>query len=113
MMNEDLKNIVGLYNIMDEVTFRPKSRLVRYIDGQLFHSPILNMSAEMVQDLRAYMPQEDIEIQITSTILKEYKLEQYTLMNESDIQKASEQIEYLKKVILRDKKINEILNENI
>jgi hypothetical protein len=67
------------------------------------------MSAEMVQDLRAYMPQEDIEIQITSTILKEYKLEQYTLMNESDIQKASEQIEYLKKVILRDKKINEIL----
>jgi hypothetical protein len=59
------------------------------------------------------MPQEDIEIQITSTILKEYKLEQYTLMNESDIQKASEQIEYLKKVILRDKKINEILNENI
>ena len=113
MMNEDLKNIVGLYNFVDEGTFRPKSRLVRYIDGQLFHSPILNMSAEMVQDLRAYMPQEDIEIQITSTILKEYKLEQYTLMNESDIQKASEQIEYLKKVILRDKKINEILNENI
>jgi hypothetical protein len=56
------------------------------------------------------MPQEDIEIQITSTILKEYKLEQYTLMNESDIQKASEQIEYLKKVILRDKKISEILS---
>jgi hypothetical protein len=110
-MNEDLKNIVGLYNFVDEATFRPKSRLVRYIDGQLFHSPILNMSAEMVQDLRAYMPQEDIEIQIISNILKEYKLEQYTLMNESDIQKASEQIEYLKKVILRDKKINEILNE--
>jgi hypothetical protein len=109
-MNDDLKNIVGLYNFVDEATFRPKSRLVRYIDGQLFHSPILNMSAEMVQDLRAYMPQEDIEIQITSTILKEYKLEQYTLMNESDVQKASEQIEYLKKVILRDKKISEILS---
>jgi len=109
-MNDDLKNIVGLYNFVDEATFRPKSRLVRYIGGQLFHSPILNMSAEMVQDLRAYMPQEDIEIQITSTILKEYKLEQYTLMNESDIQKASEQIEYLKKVILRDKKISEILS---
>jgi hypothetical protein len=109
-MNDDLKNIVGLYNFVDEATFRPKSRLVRYIDGQLFHSPILNMSAEMVQDLRAYMPQEDIEIQITSTILKEYKLEQYTLMNESDIQRASEQIEYLKKVILRDKKISEILS---
>ena len=109
-MTDDLKNIVGWYNFVDEATFRPKSRLVRYIDGQLFHSPILNMSAEMVQDLRAYMPQEDIEIQITSTILKEYKLEQYTLMNESDIQKASEQIEYLKKVILRDKKISEILS---
>jgi hypothetical protein len=109
-MNDDLKNIVGLYNVVDEATFRPKSRLVRYIDGQLYQSPILSMSAEMVQDLRAYMPQEDIEIQITSTILKEYKLEQYTLMNESDIQKASEQIEYLKKVILRDKKISEILS---
>ena len=109
-MNEDLKNIVGLYNTMDEATFRPKSRLVRYIDGQLYHSPILSMSAEMVQDLRAYMPQEEIEIQIISTILKEYKLEQYTLMTDVDIKKASEQIDYLKRVILRDKKINEILS---
>jgi hypothetical protein len=106
---EDLRNIVGLYNFADENTFRPKCRLIRYIDGQLFHSPILSMSAEMVQDLRAYMSQEQVEIEITSTIIKEYKLEQYTLMNESDIQKASEQIEYLRKVILRDKKINEIL----
>jgi hypothetical protein len=56
------------------------------------------------------MSQEQVEIEITSTILREYKLEQYTLMNESDIQKASDQIEYLKKVILRDKKITEILS---
>lgn len=102
--------IVGLYNTIDEATFRPKSRLVRYIDGQLYHSPILSMSAEMVQDLRAYMPQEEIEIQIISTILKEYKLEQYTLMTDVDIKKASEQIDYLKRVILRDKKISEILS---
>ena len=102
--------IVGLYNTIDEATFRPKSRLVRYIDGQLYHSPILSMSAKMVQDLRAYMPQEEIEIQIISTILKEYKLEQYTLMTDGDIKKASEQIDYLKRVILRDKKISEILS---
>lgn len=102
--------IVGLYNTIDEATFHPKSRLVRYIDGQLYHSPILSMSAEMVQDLIAYMPQEEIEIQIISTILKEYKLEQYTLMTDVDIKKASEQIDYLKRVILRDKKISEILS---
>ena len=102
--------IVGLYNTIDEATFRPKVRMIRYIDNQLYQSPIFNMSAEMVQDLKAFLPKEKIELEISSMINSQFELKDFKIMNESDIQKASEQIDYLKRVILRDRKINEILN---
>ena len=47
-----------------------------------------------------------------SSIIKEFKEEQYTLMSKVDIDLASSQIEYLKVSIQRDKKINEILNQD-
>ena len=43
-------------------------------------------------------------------IQSQFDIKDYTLMTDVDIKKASEQIDYLKRVILRDKKISEILS---
>jgi hypothetical protein len=109
MMSEEFLNrIVGLYVITTEATFRTSSRLVVYKDNLLYHSPSVRLSREDVQDLRAYS--FDIESHIMSSIIKEFKEEQYTLMSKKDIDLASSQIEYLRVSILRDSKINEILS---
>ena len=109
-MNEELLNrIVGLYSVMTEATFQTSSRLVIYKDNLLYHSPSIRLSREAVEDLKAYS--FDIESHIMSSIIKEFKEEQYTLMSKEDIDLASSQIEYLKVSIQRDKKINEILNQ--
>ncbi len=93
----DYKDIIGLYTVVDEATFQPRCRLVIVGEtGQFMKSPILNMSAEMVQ------------VHVTSMILQEFK-EQYTLMSEEDISVASKDIKYLERMILRETKINEIL----
>ena len=105
-----MSDIVGLYNTVDEATFRPKVRMIRYIDNQLYQSPVFNMSAEMVQDLKAFLPQEKVEMEISNMIKSQFDIKDYKLMTEVEIQKASEQIDYLKRVILRDKKISEILS---
>lgn len=106
----DYKDIIGLYTVFDYATFRPKCRLVIVGEtGHFMKSPTLNMSAEMVQDLKAYMPKEGVEVHVTSMILQEFKQEQYTLMSEKDISEASKQIKYLEIMILRETKINEIL----
>jgi hypothetical protein len=106
----DYKDIIGLYTVVDEATFRPRCRLVIVGEtGQFMKSPILNMSVEMVQDLKAYMPKEEVEVHVTSMILQEFKQEQYTIMSEVDISAASKQIKYLERMILRETKINEIL----
>jgi len=105
-----MSDIVGLYNTLDEATFRPKVRMIRYIDSQLYQSPVFNMSAEMVQDLKAFLPQEKVEMEISNMIQSQFDIKDYKLMTEVEIQKASEQIDYLKRVILRDKKISEILS---
>ncbi len=105
-----MSDIVGLYNTVDEATFRPKVRMIRYIDSQLYQSPVFNMSAEMVQDLKAFLPQEKVEMEISNMIQSQFDIKDYKLMTEVEIQKASEQIDYLKRVILRDKKISEILS---
>ena len=105
-----MSDIVGLYNTVDEATFRPKVRMIRYIDNQLYQSPVFNMSAEMVQDLKAFLPQEKVEMEISNMIKSQFDIKDYRLMTEVEIQKASEQIDYLKRVILRDKKISEILS---
>lgn len=108
-MNEEFLNrIVGLYSVMTEATFQTSSRLVIYKDNLLYHSPSIRLSRESVEDLKAYS--YDIESHIMSSIIKEFKEEQYTLMSKEDIDLASSQIEYLKVSILRDSKINEILN---
>jgi len=108
-MNEEFLNrIVGLYSIMTEATFQTSSRLVIYKDNLLYHSPSIRLSREAVEDLKAYS--YDIESHIMSSIIKEFKEEQYTLMSKENIDLASSQIEYLKVSIQRDKKINEILN---
>jgi hypothetical protein len=108
-MNEELlNNIVGLYSVMTEATFQTSSRLVIYKDNLLYHSPSIRLSREAVEDLKAYS--FDIESHIMSSIIKEFKEVQYTLMTKEDIDLASSQIEYLKVSILRDSKINEILN---
>jgi phosphorylcholine metabolism protein LicD len=78
--------------------------LKKYNNINLF----FRLSREAVQDLKAYS--YDIESHIMSSIIKEFKEEQYTLMSKEDIDLASSQIEYLKVSILRDSKINEILN---
>jgi len=114
-MNEELLNrIVGLYSVMTEATFQTSSRLVIYKDNLLYHSPSIRLSREAVEDLKAVtcVPTYsfDIESHIMSSIIKEFKEEQYTLMSKEDIDLASSQIEYLKVSILRDNKINEILN---
>jgi hypothetical protein len=105
-----MSDIVGLYNTVDEATFRPKVRMIRYIDSQLYQSPVFNMSAEMVQDLKAFLPKEKVEMEISNMIQSQFDIKDYKLMTEVEIQKASEQIDYLKRVILRDKKISEILS---
>jgi len=105
-----MSDIVGLYNTVDEATFRPKVRMIRYIDNQLYQSPVFNMSAEMVQDLKAFLPKEKVEMEISNMIQSQFDIKDYKLMTEVEIQKASEQIDYLKRVILRDKKISEILS---
>lgn len=108
-MNEEFLNrIVGLYSVMTEATFQTSSRLIIYKDNLLYHSPSIRLSREAVEDLKAYS--YDIESHIMSSIIKEFKEEQYTLMSKEDIDLASSQIEYLKVTIQRDKKINEILN---
>lgn len=108
-MNEEFLNrIVGLYSIMTEATFQTSSRLIIYKDNLLYHSPSIRLSREAIEDLKAYS--YDIESRIMSSIIKEFKEEQYTLMSKEDIDLASSQIEYLKVSIQRDKKINEILN---
>ena len=108
-MNEEFLNrIVGLYSIMTEATFQTSSRLIIYKDNLLYHSPSIRLSREAIEDLKAYS--YDIESHIMSSIIKEFKEEQYTLMSKEDIDLASSQIEYLKVSIQRDKKINEILN---
>ena len=108
-MNEEFLNrIVGLYSVMTEATFQTSSRLIIYKDNLLYHSPSIRLSREAVEDLKAYS--YDIESHIMSSIIKEFKEEQYTLMSKEDIDLASSQIEYLKVSIQRDKKINEILN---
>ena len=110
-MNEEFLNrIVGLYSTMTEATFQTSSRLIIYKDNLLYHSPSIRLSREAVQDLKAYS--FDIESHIMSSIIKEFKEEQYTLMSKEDIDLASSQIEYLKVSIQRDKKINEILNQD-
>ena len=109
-MNEEFLNrIVGLYSVMTEATFQTSSRLIIYKDNLLYHSPSIRLSREAVEDLKAYS--FDIESHIMSSIIKEFKEEQYTLMSKEDIDLASSQIEYLKVTIQRDKKINEILNQ--
>jgi hypothetical protein len=109
-MNEEFLNrIVGLYSVMTEATFQTSSRLIIYKDNLLYHSPSIRLSREAVEDLKAYS--FDIESHIMSSIIKEFKEEQYTLMSKEDIDLASSQIEYLKISIQRDKKINEILNQ--
>ena len=105
-----MSDIVGLYNTIDEATFRPKVRMIRYIDNQLYQSPVFNMSVEMVQDLKAFLPKEKVEMEISNMIQSQFDIKDYKLMTDGDIQKASEQIDYLKRVILRDKKISEILS---
>jgi len=108
-MNEEFLNrIVGLYSVVKEATFQTSSRLIIYKDNLLYHSPSIRLSREAVEDLKAYS--FDIESHIMSSIIKEFKEEQYTLMSKEDIDLASSQIEYLKVSIQRDKKINEILN---
>ena len=108
-MNEEFLNrIVGLYSVMTEATFQTSSRLIIYKDNLLYHSPSIRLSREAVEDLKAYS--YDIESHMSS-IIKEFKEEQYTLMSKEDIDLASSQIEYLKISIQRDKKINEILNQ--
>ena len=108
-MNKELLNrIVGLYSVMTEASFQTSSRLVICKDNLLYHSPCIRLSREAVQDLKAYG--FDIEAHVMSSIIKEFKEEQYTLMTKEDIYLASSQIEYLKVSILRDSKINEILN---
>ena len=67
------------------------------------------MSVEMVQDLKAFLPQEKVEMEISNMIQRQFDIKDYTLMTDVDIKKASEQIDYLKR-ILRDKKISEILS---
>ena len=110
-MNEEFLNrIVGLYSVMTEATFQTSSRLIIYKDNLLYHSPSIRLSSEAVQDLKAYSL--DIESHIMSSIIKEFKEEQYTIMSKEDIDLASSQIEYLKVSIQRDKKINEILNQD-
>lgn len=109
MTTDFLNKIVGLYGITTEATFQTSSRLVIYKDDLLYHSPSIRLSREAVQDLKAYS--FDIESHIMSTIIKEFKEEQYTLMSKEDIDLASSQIEYLKVTIQRDRKINEILNQ--
>jgi hypothetical protein len=109
MMSEEFLNrIVGLYSVMTEATFQASSRLVIYKNNLLYHSPSIRLSREAVQDLKAYS--FDIESHIMSSIIKEFKEEQYTLMSKKDIDLASSQIEYLRVSILRDSKINEILS---
>ena len=110
-MNEEFLNrIVGLYSTMKEATFQTSSRLIIYKDNLLYHSPSIRLSREAVQDLKAYS--FDIEEHVMSSIIKEFKEEQYTLMSKEDIDLASSQIEYLKVSIQRDKKINVILNQD-
>ena len=109
-MNEEFLNrIVGLYSVMTEATFQTSSRLIIYKDNLLYHSPSIRLSREAVEDLKAYS--FDIESHIMSSIIKEFKEEQYTPMSKEDIDLASSQIEYLRVTIQRDKKINEILNQ--
>jgi hypothetical protein len=109
MMSEEFLNrIVGLYGITTEATFQTSCRLVIYKDNLLYHSPSIRLSREAVEDLKAYS--FDIESHIMSSIIKEFKEEQYTLMSKKDIDLASSQIEYLRVSILRDSKINEILS---
>jgi len=108
MSKEFLNRIVGLYTIITESSFHTSSRLVIYKDNLLYHSPLIKLSRESVEDLKVYS--FDIESHIMSTILKDFKEDDYRLMTKDDIDLASDQIEYLKVSIQRDKKINDILN---
>jgi hypothetical protein len=109
MNKEFLNRVVGLYGVMNDTTFRTSSRLVIYKDNLLYHSPSTRLSLEDIQDVKAYN-NIDLESYIMSTIIKEFKEEDYTLMSRGDIDLASSQIEYLRVTIQRDRKINEILN---
>jgi hypothetical protein len=108
MNKEFLNRVVGLYGVMTDTTFQTSSRLVIYKDNLLYHSPSIRLSREIVEDLKAYS--FDIESHVMSSIIKEFKEEDYTLMSRGDIDLASSQIEYLRVSVQRDRKINEILN---
>ena len=101
--------IVGLYFLTKE-SIPIKVRMIRYIHNQLYQSPVLSISYEMFQDLKTYLTNEKLEMEIVRVIQSEFKIEDYTLISDSDLQKASQQIEYLKSIVLRDKKINDILS---
>lgn len=107
MNKEFLNRVVGLYGVITE-KLQNSSRLVIYKDNLLYHSPSIRLSREAIEDVKTY--NVDLESYIMSTIIKEFKEEDYTLMTRGDINIASSQIEYLRVTIQRDRKINEILN---
>lgn len=109
MINEN--KIVGLY--IDSVlhqTIIKYTMLVIYKGGLLYKSPRFKLNIDEIQDLSAYSGSRMIEFYIKDTILETFTEEQYILMSKEDIDLASEQIEFLKKFIQRDLRINLILS---
>jgi hypothetical protein len=99
---------LGLYFMENPTDMRISVRLVKWFDSNLYHSPKLLISREMVQDLSA-QTSIDADIILTKEILEMYNDSDYIIMNLEDIKIASSKISGLTDYI-RDMKINSILS---
>ena len=99
-------NIIGMYSCFEnQLDFNVRVRLVKYENGILYHTSPLKISREMIQDLKAYGV--DVELEVYQMFKTENH--PYFEMAQKDIDHASTQISELKEVF-RDMRIRKILD---
>ena len=99
-------NIIGMYSCFEnQLDFNLRVRMVKYENGLLYHTAPLKISREMIEDLKAYGVDAEMEV------YQMFKTEnhRYFEMTQKDIDHASTQISELKEVF-RDMKIRKILS---
>ena len=99
-------NIIGMYSCFEnQLDFNLRVRMVKYENGLLYHTAPLKISREMIEDLKAYGVDAEMEV------YQMFKTEnhRYFEMTQKDIDHASTQILELKEVF-RDMKIRKILS---
>ena len=99
-------NIIGMYSCFEnQLDFNLRVRMVKYENGFLYHTAPLKISREMIEDLKAYGVDAEMEV------YQMFKTEnhRYFEMTQKDIDHASTQILELKEVF-RNMKIRKILS---